>query len=171
MKDTLRIVLRWTAYWAFPLLLVLAISTERWNEPFVPYDAYKRTLWCAGVSLVGLLLFGVYRASKFLQPQHKSVKGKNWYHDPVLVFLLVFWALCPPSYFFVEYYAFDQGFIAWSNSDPIKTKPDFLKDLRTYAELASKFWAGAGAVFGTVAALAKKADITPAKRNGSARKR
>ena len=71
----------------------------------------------------------------------------------------MFWALAPPSYFFVEYYAFDQGFIEWDK--PAKCAADLsrqcLADLKTYSDLASKFWAGAGAMFVATTALAKNA--------------
>jgi hypothetical protein len=148
-----------TALWAIPLFAVLALSTN-WASAFkLSYGTYFRILWFIGPMLIFALLFGAYRASRFIPPKPTETPELHWYQDCILLALLVFWALGPPSYFFVEYYAFDQGFIEWDK--PAKCAGELsrqcLADLKVYSDLASKFWAGAGAMFVALTALAKNA--------------
>lgn len=148
-----------TALWGLPLFAVLALSTTQAPAIKVQYSTYFGAVWIIGPLLVLALLIGAYRASNFIPPKTPMFADLHWYQDSVLVALLVFWALGPPSYFFVEYYAFDQGFVEWR--DPAacvnNLKTLCLAEIKTYSDLASKFWAGAGAVFVTLTALAKNA--------------
>jgi len=64
-------------------------------------------------------------------------------------FLTVFWALGPPIWFFVEYYAVDHD---WIVNLP-GTKDALLHSVTTYADYASKIWA---AVVATILFLVKK---------------
>lgn len=152
-------VVGFTALWALPLFVVLALSATRAFGIRVPYATYVSTIWAVGPLLVLTLLLGAYRASKFIPPKSETVTNLHWYQDGVLVALLVFWALAPPSYFFVEYYAFDEGFVEWRKPCAClgNLKAVCLAEIKIYSDLASKFWAGAGAVLVALVALAKNA--------------
>jgi hypothetical protein len=68
-----------------------------------------------------------------------------------LVGYIIFWVLAPPIYFFVEYLAADNECI---NEIPSKSEAN-LKDVKAYADYASRVWAGALALL--VALIALKA--------------
>ena len=51
---------------------------------------------------------------------------------------IVFWALGPPRWFFLEYFMLDRGLI--KVPDPAG-KDAFLKSIKDYADYASKIWA------------------------------
>ena len=54
------------------------------------------------------------------------------------VWEIVFWALGPPLWFFLEYFALDRG---WVKVPDPAAKDAFLKSIKDYADYASKIWA------------------------------
>lgn len=153
-----------TALWAAVLIAMLVLTRLKRDQVLVsaiPYSDYRNVVWIVGPLLVGLILYGVYRASRYIPMSASSPNIGPWYGDWFLVALLIFWALGPPSYFFVEYYAFEEGLLqCWNHEKPKKDdKVPCLEDVRIYGDLASKFWAGAGAVLLAFTALAKSSPL------------
>jgi hypothetical protein len=114
------------------------------------YDAYKFIANAAAGLLAILTLLGVATAWQFIGGKRED---PPWYTHGFLVALLIFWALAPPIWFFLEYYLFDTGAI---KLPPCVGLEDFLKQIKVYADLGSKVWAAAGATLGAAVAAARK---------------
>src|SRR6185503_16506098 len=54
---------------------------------------------------------------------------------PALVFISIFWVMVPPVWFFTEYFVLDSGIVSG-------LKDGELTLVKTYADYASKIWAG-----------------------------
>jgi len=162
--PTMAKVVLLTSLWAIPLLVLLLCADDHAGEPAIEFQDYHRRVWWGSTLLFLLLLWGAYRATRYIPPQPANLATSYWYQDAVLVALLVMWALLPPSYFFVEYFAFDQKLIAFpAGSDGVAHK-DLLAARKNYADFASKVWGGASAVFAAVLAMTKPKSV--ADRSG-----
>ena len=164
MASTLKTstVAMWTVPWVVGLLFLLLLPTL--DLPPIPYRAYE---W-GRVLLAALLL--VLVVSGLLVAVHRVRHEKRLFASPFLVSLLIFWAIAPPGWFFIEYLLFDQGQIKLpdgkicGSSDAAAQCQSFLASTKIYADLASKIWAGAAAAIATVFAIAK--DRLQATGNG-----
>lgn len=151
-----------TACWAIPMALWVCYSLLDLGS--VSLESYKTfRLLVIGALLVGSA-YGIYVAWSFIGGD-KNVKP--WYTSGFLVSAVVFWAIAPPAWFFVEYYHFDSGTIQ-APADFIKCKSqvaaectheiktEYLKHVKAYSDQASKIWASVGAVIGGAIAAARK---------------
>lgn len=151
-----------TACWAIPMALWASyLFFDLEPVSFESYKAFRHFIIFA--LLVGSAA-GIGVAWKFIGGDKHA---EPWYTSGFLVSAVVFWAIAPPVWFFVEYYHFDSGVIkipenfiqcksqvAAECAHEIKT--EYLKHVKTYADLASKIWASVGAVLGGAIAAARK---------------
>jgi hypothetical protein len=160
-----RQILGLTLLWVAPLAFLLCNAVFVWHT--FGYRTYE--LW-RSVAIVLLFIFafvGLLRAFD-LAGAHK---GDPWFTDPVLVALVLFWALFPPTWFFVEYLSFDNKTILLPESmldqiqndeqsglidKAIKVRTDFLASTKLYADMAAKIWAAVGTALGAVIAFARR---------------
>jgi len=166
-KVPVAAVARWTAPWVVLIIgLLLVGSFTNWT---ISYFAYTWARRAAAIVLVTLAVFGVLLA---LELVGKS-QGQPWYSMGLLVALVLFWGLCPPSWFFTEYYLIDQGTFALPDEvqralDAVsdsKGKADlkatYLATTKTYADLASKIWVAVGAALATAIGFAVGGGVNP----------
>ena len=116
--------------------------------------AYETFFWFRAV--LAVLLLG-YAASTIYRFASASPPQSLWE--------IVFWALGPPLWFFLEYFILDRGWI--KVPDPT-SKDAFLKSIKDYADYASKIWA---AVLAAVLFLYAKKYVSasfPKRRKGRA---
>lgn len=137
----------WTLVWIVPAVVYVAYPTLL--GPY-EYNTYLTFRTVALLLIVILALAGIVRAWKIISggDQHSP-----WYTDAFLVALVLFWAVAPPIWFFVEYYLFDSGLVKLPVGAEIKS---FLARTKIYADMASKIWAGVGASLGAALAVARK---------------
>jgi hypothetical protein len=164
-------VVWWTVAWVFLLLVFVAIALLR-NKP-IAYADYEFGVRVAAVILVIVAIVGLCVALKNVGPD-----AKPWYTvgKGFLVALVLFWGLFPPTWFFLEYWLFDNGIFQmpeylqkeWDSlvgSD--KDKRDLVKafelkakylaaSTKAYSDLALKIWVAVGAGLATAIGLAKK---------------
>ena len=92
----------------------------------MPYRAF---FWFRLVLAFVLLAYAANTIYRFADPSRSRS-----------VWEIVFWALGPPLWFFLEYFALDRGWVKVPVSDPAG-KDAFLKSIKDYADYASKIWA------------------------------
>ena len=159
-----RAVMYWTLPWVL-LIIGLIIYGSYWDSSPISYSAYTWFRRGAGALLVLLAVIGLLYALEIV-----GKDGSLWYTNSLLVALVLFWGLCPPAWFFTEYYLIDQNALALppevaraiataaSSADTLVPKPkaDHLAAVKTYADLVSKVWVAVGAALATAIGLAKK---------------
>ena len=131
--------LKWTLLW---IIVLTAYAVGPYVLGAYAYATYKRASVFAILLLASLIVVGVLTAWKFIGGKKED---SPWYTSGFLVALLIFWALAPPIWFFLEYYMFDTGAIQLPQG--VKQDEHF-KQIKAYADLSSKVWAGAGATLG-----------------------
>jgi hypothetical protein len=141
-----------TMCWVAPLIALLIVGS--FTNYRIEYDHYQGALAVIGM-LYALDVVG-------------QNKGSPWYTNGFLVALVLFWGLCPPTWFFTEYYLVDQRALglppdvveAMTAAVDDKTKKDafaaHLAATKTYADLASKIWFAVGAALATAVGFANK---------------
>lgn len=156
-------VFLWTVPW-LALLLGLLVLASFFPWVRFSYSSYTTARRVAAVVLVVLAIVGILRALDIVGKQD----GAPWYTVGYLVALVLFWGLCPPAWFFTEYYLIDQGTLALpalsqqavdATSDP-KVQADirapFLAATKIYADMAAKVWVAVGAALATTIGLARR---------------
>ena len=158
-RPPLKCVTWLTAVWLLPLLFLLVWPTLQLSVIHHNYYVCARNI--AILVLIILVFFGITKASRFIG----SSADLPWYTSAWLVALVLFWGLFPPSWFFLEYYLFDSGYIALpqsvaeamaNSSEPAKVKADFMASTKTYADLASKIWVAVSAALAATIAASRK---------------
>ena len=164
-KVPIGTVFLWTAPWVAVLLGLLIAAT--FTKAQISYSNYQTIRAIVALLLVGLAVVGILRALELVGTKD----DKPWYTIGFLVALVLFWGLCPPTWFFTEYYLFDQGTLALPDEmqkkfDAAKLIKDqkamteiqapFLSATKIYADLASKIWVAVGAALATTIGFAKK---------------
>ena len=99
----------------------------------ISYETYGKIRLSVAILLI---LYAGYCIVAFASGSFRIEGGKL----PIAteaIFHVVFWTLVPPIFFFLEYYFIDQGKIL----NPNLKKDDFLKNIKTYQDMASKIWA------------------------------
>jgi hypothetical protein len=150
-----------TLLWAVPLLLFS--GTPLLGAPPWSLGAYKAVRYV----LIGALLLASAMAIKTAWRYIGGAKtDPPWYTNGYLVGAVVFWAIAPPSWFFTEYFLFDSGQIAVPTDIPCQStvlaeclseqKAEYLRHVKTYADLASRIWAAVGASLGAAIAASRK---------------
>lgn len=148
-----------TAIWLLPSLLLL--SWPILKLPVIPYGLYLWVRNIAVIVLIMLVFVGITKAASYIGPAAKS----PWYTSATLVSLVLFWSLFPPSWFFLEYFMFDTGYLALpdkvakamaTSSDSAKVKAEFMALTATYADLSSKIWISVGAALATAIAVSRR---------------
>lgn len=91
------------------------------------YMAYKMFFWFRAVLAFLLLGYAANTIYRFASASHVQS-----------VWEIVFWALGPPLWFFLEYFMLDRG---WVPVPDVAGKDAFLKSIKDYADYASKSWA------------------------------
>jgi hypothetical protein len=99
--------------------------------------SYKCFFWLRFVLAIALLVYAGNTVFRFATLTASSTKTSSQAWE------IVFWTLGPPLWFFFEYFLIDQG---WIFTPAGKCKADFLKEVKTYADYASKIWAAVLAV-------------------------
>jgi hypothetical protein len=151
-----------TAIWAIPLALWACYAFTTF--PALSLDGYRnfRNVLVAALLLISGI--GVYVAWGFIGGDKTA---KPWYTNGFLVAAVVFWAVAPPVWFFVEYLNFDSekigvpaNFIKCKSTVAFEcaaeVKVEYLKHVKTYSDMASKIWAATGAALGAAIAAARK---------------
>lgn len=156
MTTYIRKVVGATLVWIS--VLAFCVVAAQFKLLAIPYDTYVAVVWVGAIILVGLVFFGLVTASNYIGMSGATKPETAWYENPWLASLIIFWALFPPSYFFVEYYAIDKGLISLPEPlpDGIDSKARLLVATKTYSDLAAKIWAGASAILATVLAVSKR---------------
>lgn len=159
-----RQVMKWTLPW-IAVLVGLLVYGAFGSGTSIPYDIYT---WVRRLCAVGLAGLGVAGLAYALEWTDKS-KGQPWFTIPLLVSLVLFWGVFPPTWFFTEYYLFDQRRLQWppelrealvaAGTDK-KAAADLvaghLAAVKVYADLASKIWLAVGAALGTAIGFANR---------------
>jgi hypothetical protein len=70
--------------------------------------------------------------------------------NPELIAYSIFWVLAPPTWFFVEYFAVQIGWVTG-----IEDRDNKAKTIKDYADYASKIWAGLVVLLGVLIAFKK----------------
>jgi hypothetical protein len=152
-----------TASWSAILAILFFVAAA--GQPKFEYSTYQATRRAIALIIpalaVATLLLAAYRVTRDQAPP--------WWTSPTLVSLALFWALFPPSWFFIEYLALDGGAInlpkdkdlllnefKLSASTSESVKEAVLKHARTYADLAAKFWAAVGAALALIVGFGGK---------------
>ena len=102
---------------------------------------YKIYFWIRVVLAVLLLLFAICTIRRFAGLMGQTKSGWD-------IFIVVFWTLGPPLWFFFEYYAIDKRWIKPAsdrNGEPMDVDA-CLAMVKTYADYSSKIWAAVLAV-------------------------
>ncbi len=151
-----------TACWTIPMVLWACYSLTGFGP--VSLESYKSFRLFIIVALLVGSAAGIFVAWSFIGGDKN---GKPWYTSGFLVSAVVFWAIAPPVWFFVEYYHFDSGTIQ-APTDFIKCKSqvaaecvheiriEYLKHVKAYSDQASKIWAAVGTVLGGAIAAARR---------------
>jgi hypothetical protein len=154
----------WSLLWAVPLLAGLLTSLTNDFHGIQPFSfkAYQ------SIRIVGAVVVLCLMTKAFLRAFCHVANRSAWSADSFLIWSVLFWALFPPSWFFVEYTMFDLGQIALplnkgtcgglSEVGKETYCQAFLDRLQAYATLASKIWAAVGAMLAAVVAIAKSED-------------
>src|SRR5581483_4501338 len=102
---------------------------------------YRVYFWIRVVFAVLLLLFAIYTIRRFARLMGQTKSGWD-------IFIVVFWTLGPPLWFFFEYYAIDKKLIGpASDRNNVPMDVDTcLAMVKTYADYSSKIWAAVLAV-------------------------
>jgi hypothetical protein len=160
VPNTFRQAALLTGCWLTPMLFLLL-----WPMlplPSIPYACYYAARHGAVFVLLCLAALGVWRAGRLAG----SESSAPWYTSAALVALTLFWALFPPSWFFLEYFLLDAEAIALPPDvvveielagRPAEAKAAFLATTKTYADMSAKIWASVGVSLATAVALAKRA--------------
>jgi hypothetical protein len=149
-------VAAWTSPWLLASLALLLAPFA--GFPRVTYGVYAGIRGGAFVGLLVLVVAGFVVAWRHVGGHQDQ---RPWYTSGFLVSLLIFWAVFPPSWFFLEYMLFDRGQIALPGGAtcmPMQTGAcaDFLARTKIYADLASKIWAAVFAALGAAIAVARR---------------
>jgi hypothetical protein len=88
--------------------------------------------------------YAVYCAYRILGAVSEYGKISDEFR-PEYVGYLMFWVLAPPLWFFLEFYAAEQGCFSGLFESPEK-KADALKMIKDYSDFASKIWAAVAAM-------------------------
>ena len=152
-------VMLWTVPWVALLIGLLFVASFQLVQ--IPFEPYRWARRVAAAGLVGLAIVGLLFTLEVV-----GKEGAPWYTNSLLVALVLFWGLCPPAWFFTEYYLIDQETlgrpadvakaIAAAASDPAtvtKLKADYLSGVKVYSDLASKVWVAVGAALATAIGL------------------
>lgn len=153
LRHPLRVAFSWTAPWVVLLASLLLLASN--SSLAIPYGFHAGFVWLGGLALVMVLFFGLWRAAEYLPIGGQPRRG-FWYSDGHLLAALVFWALFPPAWFFLEYYSVAHGlFQLPAGQDGPQQVQAWLASYQVYADLGSRVWAGAGALFLLVLAKAR----------------
>ena len=157
--------------WAIPMFsLTLFAVICKSSKYQISLETYSALRYVLVFFLVVMSVAGIHTAWKFIGGVATDPK---WYSNGFLVGTVIFWAIAPPVWFFTEYLLFDNGLIALPEEitcvfdktlDTIKQgakcisdrKEQHLKQVKAYADLASKIWAAVGAALGLSIAAARK---------------
>lgn len=155
-------VISLTMCWVAPLIVLLIVGS--FTDYHIGYDRYQIGRRMASGLLVALAIVGMLYALDVVGQN----KGSPWYTNGFLVALVLFWGLCPPTWFFTEYYLVDQKALglppdvvaAMKAAVDGKGKADVfaahLATTKTYADLASKIWVAVGAALATAVGFANR---------------
>ena len=152
----------WTLPWV--VLLVILLILGSFTDVHISYGVYRWSRRVAAGALVALAVIGLLFALEIV-----GKDGSAWYTNSLLVALVLFWGLCPPAWFFTEFYLIDQNTllpppdvanaIVVAGKDAVaaaKVKGDHLAIIKVYADLASKVWIAVGAALATTIGLARR---------------
>lgn len=151
-----------TVLWVVALAVMLLASARA--QPVIDYATF-RDVRRIGTLVVVVLALGtlLLAVSRTLGPA-----ALVWWTSPTLVSFALFWGLFPPSWFFIEYLAVDNGSVVISdlslackelevsNCSVQAAKQALLIHVDKYADLAAKFWAAVGAALGLIVGLGGK---------------
>lgn len=133
------------------------LATTYFTDRYLPYVGYNI------IRVLGVIALLVLSVWAFLEASSYVASHQPWYTSPLLVSLVIFWALFPPSYFFLEYLSIDNGSLELPKRGVFCTEESrtqycayILERTKTYADLASKIWAAVAAVIGATIAAASK---------------
>jgi len=105
------------------------------------YASYSHARnWLAAPLCLFALACTIFFGTKHIFEDKTSVHLNGW-----SISLLLFWALFPPLWFFVEYFAIYDGRIA---ADPKIYGPDLPSQIKTFADFSAKIWAAFAVVYG-----------------------
>jgi hypothetical protein len=119
-----------------------------WLRPFtVSLAAYERGLHIGAV--LGCI-YGVITIGRIVVNLTSARAEWSGFQNELMGYIL-FWVFVPPLWFFLEYYAFDNGFIV----DPAMAQPgnNRLQKIKDYADYASKIWLALAGLLVAVAAF------------------
>lgn len=144
-----------TAGWISCLVAIFLLAKFK---PFtIDYKIYVVLVSIGSLVLIFSALFSFFRAATYMSSEGADRINSVWYTDNLLVFLVLLWALFPPTYFLTEYYAFDADFITLpAEFEGEAGKEKYLTGLTVYSDLASKVWIGTSAVLGAIIAISRK---------------
>lgn len=159
-------IMLWSLVWVAPLLagLMTALTNHHHGIPPFSFNAYQLIRFAGAAAAL------CFMTTAFLRALGHVANRSAWSEDSFLIWSMLFWALFPPSWFFVEYAMFDLGQIALPRPDEptcnglseIGKKDtyceDYLDRLQVYAALASKIWAAVGAALAAIVAIGKVGD-------------
>jgi hypothetical protein len=155
-------VFLWTVPWVALLVGLLILSS--FTHVRISYAFYTYARRCAAILLVVLAIVGILRALDLVGKKD----DRPWYAVGYLVALVLFWGLCPPIWFFTEYYLIDQGTLAlptelqqkFDVATDDKARAEilgaYLAATKTYADMAAKIWLAVGAALATTIGLVKR---------------
>ncbi|MBL0919130.1 MAG: hypothetical protein IBJ14_10535 [Hydrogenophaga sp.] len=154
-RYAILITLAWVAL--LSLFAFIGESSERGTAALISFDGYRRVRIVLAVILLMVAAFTIYTVLRHVS----SATPGPWYRSARLVALVAFWAIALPTWFFVEYLLFDSGRIGLPTNftctlPGFANKTDcYLQNVKTYAESASRIWAGVGVVVATLIASAR----------------
>jgi hypothetical protein len=109
---------------------------------------FGRFRFALAVFVIGYAAYCIYRLATIVVLPRQGIPD-SFVRE--LIAISIFWITAPPTWFFVEYYAADSGCIG----DEGEWDEDDTKNLKNYADYASKIWAGVLALLLGLIALGK----------------
>jgi hypothetical protein len=113
----------------------------------ISVDCFLKSRICLTILAVGYAIYCVLRLSySVLIPRHLDQEFLL-----ELIAYSIFWVLAPPIWFFAEYLAVKSDCVNGFSPDPAH-----LKEIKDYADYASKIWAGVLALLAALIAFLKQ---------------
>lgn len=136
--------------WVFVLGMALLIAGVGlvWRKRFsIDVTLYQGIRAGAAIFGIGWGAVSMWRLSSQVVSQQSITRD----FAPELIGYLAFWVLVPPTWFFLDYYALDNGAVAGiaQNKDAV------LKSSKDYADFASRIWAAVVVLLVALVALMK----------------
>jgi hypothetical protein len=126
-KNERRQAFLFTLFWMASLTIWGLYLHAHEGTKIISYESYSKVKFVLSVPFLGSALCCLWAYSSKNLFQEKSASLRSWG-----VHGLIFWVLFPPAWFLADYYGSASGVFAHADKGEVKE----------YADLASKMWAG-----------------------------